>query len=70
MSEDDRLLVAVRKFQIQEADHPVWSRSFNDRTKLCQMEEDLFAGRSVSAVLVAIVSFGLVLGTLGVVLCI
>ncbi|RIK77991.1 MAG: hypothetical protein DCC68_16100 [Planctomycetota bacterium] len=43
-------------------EHPVW-RSFNERKRRALVQEDVGAGRSVGAVLIGIVTFGLLLGT-------
>ena len=47
-------------------EHPRWSGAFPEAMRCAQVEEDLFAARSVSAVLMAIVTFGALLGALGV----
>ena len=67
-SEDPRQ--TLRQLHVDEAAHPVWSRAFQDRVRLEQVSDDLFASRSVSFVLVTIVTIGLLLGALGVLLCI
>lgn len=49
--------------------HPVWSGAFDPVVRAQQLDEDLFASRSVSGVLIAIVTGGMLLGVLGVLLC-
>lgn len=48
-------------------EHLVW-RSFSDDKRRALVQEDLGAGRSVGAVLIGIVTFGLLLGTTAVLL--
>lgn len=66
----DDVKQTFRRLHVDEAAHPVWSRAFQDRVRLEQVSDDLLAGRSVAIVLVAIVTTGLLLGALGVLLCI
>ena len=47
-------------------EHPCWSGAFPEAMRCTQVEEDLFAARSVSGVLIAIVTFGALLGALAV----
>ncbi|MCA9271036.1 MAG: hypothetical protein KDA41_21290 [Planctomycetales bacterium] len=47
---------------------PEWSKAFAKPERFEQVEEDLFAARSVCFVLMAIVTFGALLGGLGVLL--
>jgi hypothetical protein len=42
-------------------EHPIW-RSFNEAKRHALLQEDLSAGRSVSAVLVGVVTFGVLIG--------
>lgn len=58
----------LAKFHLTPQEHPCWSGTFSEPTRCAQVEEDLFAARSVAAVLMAIVTFGAVLGAMGVVL--
>lgn len=66
----DDVRQTFRRLHVDEAAHPVWSHAFQDRVRLEQVSDDLLAGRSVAIVLVAIVTTGLLLGALGVLLCI
>ena len=50
-----------------EHEHPVWWQAFDAESRRKLMEEDLLAGRSVSAVLIAIVSLGLLIGIVSVI---
>ena len=56
----------LAKLHLTEGDHPQWSGSFTEAARCDQVEDDLFAARSVSTLLMAIVTFGALLGTLGV----
>jgi hypothetical protein len=58
----------LQKFHLNNQDHAHWNRTFDASVRCTQIDEDLFAARSVSAVLIAIVSFGALLGALAVVL--
>lgn len=60
---------SLHRLHVDEAAHPVWSQTFQDRVRLEQVSDDLFASRSVATVLVAIVTIGLLLGAFGVLLC-
>ena len=57
---------AIHDLGIHEEEHPVWSSAFSEEMRLQQLNEDLMAGRSVSAVLVAIVAGGLLLAVVSV----
>ena len=59
----------VKQLAADDTAHPVWSESFQEGTRIEQLNEDLEAGRRVSAVLVAIVTLGLFLGILTVLIC-
>ena len=49
---------------IHSEEHPVWEHAFNADARLRQVEDDLLAGKSVSGVLMAIVTAGVVLSLL------
>jgi hypothetical protein len=53
--------------RIDEANHPVWMQAFSYETRHRQVDEDLEAGRNLTAVLIAIVAGGLLLGCVGVI---
>lgn len=59
----------LRNLHVDESAHPVWSHAFEARVRLGQVSDDSFGSRSVSSVLIAIVNIGLLLGALGVLLC-
>ncbi len=46
---------------VNEQLHPVWTKAFNRENRAQQIEDDLFAGRSVSRVLTLLVSAGALL---------
>ena len=56
----------LQQFQFQDKDHVEWNRAFDSHVRCLQIQEDLFAARSVSGVLIAIVTFGTMLGALAV----
>ena len=58
----------LNQLHLSADEHPRWSGAFAEATRCEQIEEDLFAARSVTGVLMAIVTFGAVLGALGVIL--
>lgn len=58
----------LEELHLTKAEHPLWSDAFAEQARCAQVEEDLFAARSVAAVLMAIVTFGALLGALGVML--
>jgi hypothetical protein len=60
----------LQKFHLQDKNHASWNRSFDAQMRCAQIDEDLFAARSVSGVLIAIVTFGALLGVLGTLLAI
>ena len=47
--------------RFHEDDHPEWKRAFSAGVRRSLVDDDLSAGRTISLVLVAIVSFGLIL---------
>ncbi len=47
--------------RFREDDHPEWKRTFAADVRRNLVDEDLLAGRSISIVLMAIVSLGLIL---------
>lgn len=53
--------------RVNDADHPYWMANFSYDVRRALVDQDLEAGRNVSAVLVTIVTGGLVLGLIGVV---
>ena len=55
-----------RHFEIEG--HPAWKSAFRSEARDIQLEEDLFAGQSVSGLLLGIVSVGLLLGIVAVLL--
>ena len=57
----------LNQLHLTETEHPQWSGAFSEAVRCHQIEEDLFAARSVSGVLIAIVTFGALLGAFGVV---
>jgi len=46
---------------VDEQHHPVWSTKFNRQLRSEQIEDDLFAGRTVSRLLTIIVAAGALL---------
>ena len=58
----------LAELHLTEKEHPLWSESFDDTIRCTQIEEDLVAARSVTGVLIAIVTFGALLGALAVAL--
>ena len=58
----------LAQLHLNEEEHPRWTDAFEESTRCAQIEDDLFAARSVSGVLIAIVTGGALLGVLGVVL--
>ena len=56
----------LAKLHLTPQEHPCWSDTFAEAARCAQVDDDLFAARSVSALLMAIVTFGAVLGALGV----
>ena len=52
------------------AGHPAWKAAFTEKTRDEQLDEDLFASKTVCGVLITIVSLGLLLGIVGVLLAI
>ncbi len=53
--------------RVNDVNHPYWMRTFSYELRRSLVDQDLEAGRGVSAVLVTIVTGGLVLGLIGVV---
>lgn len=53
--------------RVDDANHPCWMRTFPYELRRSLVDQDLEAGRTVSAVLVTIVAGGLLLGLVGVV---
>jgi hypothetical protein len=56
----------LRSWGIDEAAHPVLMKSFTADERQRLIEEDLFAGRSVSLELAVVVAVGLLIGALAV----
>ncbi len=52
--------------RVNDAEHPVWMRTFDYPVRYALVDQDLEAGRTVSRILLAIVAGGLVLGAVGV----
>ena len=57
----------VHDERVNDADHPCWMSTFPYEMRRALVDQDLEAGRTVSAVLVTIVTGGLVLGLVGVI---
>lgn len=55
----------LKQFHFAQQEHREWDRAFDAGVRCAQIEEDLFAARSVSGVLIGIVTFGALLGALG-----
>jgi hypothetical protein len=53
-------------YRMIDGEHPVWEGRFDESLRTTQMEDDLFAARSVCGVLIAIVTGGALLGALAV----
>lgn len=53
--------------RVDDSNHPCWMETFSYDLRRALVDQDLEAGRTVSAVLVTIVTGGLVLGLVGVV---
>jgi hypothetical protein len=58
----------LQRIRLTQTEHPVWSQAFVEPVRCDQVEEDLFAARTVCGVLIAIVTGGALLGALAVVL--
>jgi hypothetical protein len=43
-----------------ERSHPLWTRSFETGKRIEMIDDDLWAGKSVATLLVAVVSLGLI----------
>ena len=56
----------LSQYHLTDGEHRQWSDAFSAQARCAQIDEDLFAARSVSVVLVAIVACGTLLGALGV----
>jgi len=52
--------------RFREDAYPLWRDSFSDEDRAQMVKDDLLAGESVSLVLMAVVTFGLVLGAVSV----
>lgn len=52
--------------RVNDANHPYWMSTFNYDLRKALVDQDLEAGRGVSALLVTIVTGGLILGLIGV----
>lgn len=50
--------------RLQEDDYPRWKASFSTLQRKSMIDEDLWAGRSVSAVLASVVTIGVILALL------
>lgn len=68
MSTPSNTAQRLSHLHLSDSEHPSWSEAFTPATRCEQIDEDLFAARSVSSLLIAIVVFGVSLGTLAVVL--
>ena len=66
MATANRFHNAIDRMGVHDEEHPVWAASFDDEVRLRQLQDDLRAGKSVSGVLVTIVSVGLVLAIVSV----
>lgn len=53
---------SLDELRLTDNDHPCWSNAFTETNRCHQIEEDLFAARTVSALLMAIVTGGALLG--------
>jgi hypothetical protein len=56
----------LAQFNWTDAEHPAWNAKFSEQLRCAQIDEDLFAARTVSAVLITIVFLGTALGALAV----
>jgi hypothetical protein len=52
--------------RVNDAAHPVWLRTFDYPVRYALVDQDLEAGRTVSRILLSIVTGGLILGAVGV----
>lgn len=52
--------------RVNDYDHPAWMSAFSYQIRHQLVDQDLEAGRTVSAILMAIVTGGLILGLAGV----
>jgi hypothetical protein len=59
---------SLKDWGIDERAHPVLARCFTAEEQQRMIEDDLYAGRSVSLELVAVVAVGLFIGALAVLL--
>lgn len=55
--------------KIDQTAHPVWADRFNEELRQSQLEDDLFAGKSVTGVLFAVVLGGTLLMVATVLIC-
>ncbi len=70
MATVNRFHETLHELGVHDEEHPIWARSFSDEVRLRQVKDDLLAGKSVSGVLVTIVTMGLLLGSIGALLAI
>jgi hypothetical protein len=56
--------------RVDERNHPIWMQSFSYETRHALIDQDLAAGRSVTAVLLTIVTGGLIWGLISVIIAI
>ena len=54
----------LAQLHLTDEQHPCWSGAFSEAARCEQIEEDLFAARSVTGVLITIVCVGALLGAL------
>ncbi len=55
--------------RLDEDAFPVWKSSFDAQARRDQIDEDMLAGVSVAGLLTVVVTFGVILGALGVWFC-
>lgn len=53
-----------------ERDHPAWTHAFSEQTRDEQLHDDSTAWRTVTGILITIVTVGVCLAVFGVLLCI
>ena len=66
MSKNHMTPQTLTKLHLTEVEHPRWSGAFTETTRCHQIDDDLFAARSVSGLLIAIVTGGALLGAFAV----
>jgi hypothetical protein len=59
----------VRRTDLRDEDHPVWTKTFKYNARLQQLQDDHEAWAAVTGVLITIVSMGALLAIISVAIC-